>query len=48
MVAILIVSATSMCLSVIDGDLVTFAFSTGIAIVSVFGVTISTSNLDSF
>lgn len=48
MVAILIVSLTLMCLSIIDGDLVTFAFSTGVSIVAVLGATISTSNLDSF
>jgi hypothetical protein len=46
MVAILITSLTLLCAAIISGDLVTFAFSTGLSIVSVLGACVTAGVLD--
>jgi hypothetical protein len=46
MVAIMITSLTLLCAAIISGDLVMFAFSTGISIVSVLGACVLAGELD--
>ena len=46
MVAILIVSLTLLCVSIMSGDVITFAFSTGLSIVSVLGACVVAGVLD--
>jgi hypothetical protein len=46
MVAIMITSLTLLCAAIISGDLVMFAFSTGVSIVSVLGACVLAGELD--
>jgi len=46
MVAILIVSLALLCASIMSGDVITFAFSTGLSIVSVLGACVVAGVLD--
>lgn len=46
MVAILIVSLALLCASIMSGDIITFAFSTGLSIVSVLGACVVAGVLD--
>ena len=46
MVAIMITSLTLLCASIISGDLVMFAFSTGISLISVLGACVLAGELD--
>lgn len=46
MLAIMISSLTLLCASIISGDLVTFALSTGLSVVSVLGACVVAGVLD--
>jgi hypothetical protein len=46
MLAIMMTSLALLCASIMSGDLVTFAFSTGLSIVSVLGACVSAGVLD--
>jgi hypothetical protein len=46
MLAIMMTSIALLCAAIMSGDLVTFAFSTGLSIVSVLGACVSAGVLD--
>ena len=46
MVAIMITSLTFLCAAIISGDLVMFAFSTGMSLISVLGACVLAGELD--
>ena len=46
MLAIMMTSLALLCASIMSGDLVTFAFSTGLSIVSVLGACVTAGVLD--
>lgn len=46
MVAIMITSLTLLCAAIISGDLVMFAFSTGMSLISVLGACVLAGELD--